>query len=290
MRHVEGPSIATSHLHFLPKTWKLIMAAMLIGLILLSTFLIFEYQSFTELSAQYSSLSQELNLLKKALKDYIGGTVTNERTMNGTIATVFLQSEGTFGGNFTVSALGRPDNESVSFIRYDTIFNASTPWGHNIDNLSISSLTDNCTLKIEIILNLSHPEDSLHMTIQESWNAPRQAEFSPDSYFSLWDKEITGNTTFLVSLPSERSYMLWIEAPGIWTADGHYETGYFMTLSMEKNGNPVPFIVGNQGQEASNGKYLIMTTDTKPLPNILLSQYPQLDTQHAQTIVVNPTS
>lgn len=269
MRRVEEPSKTTSHLRFPSKTWKLFMTAMLIGLILLSTLLIFEYQSLTELSARYSSLSEELNVLEKALRDYLGGTVTDEQTTNGTIATALLQKEGsTLFAHITVRG---PENESTSFIENVTIFNATTPWGHNIDNLSISSLTDNCTLKIKIILNSSHPQDSLHVTIDESWNAPNQTEYPPESYFHLWDQEVTGNTTFSISLPSKRRYILWIEAPAIWETDGHYETSYVMTLSMESEGNPVPFIVGNQEEEASSGQFLTTTTDTTPL---LLSHYP----------------
>jgi DNA-binding transcriptional ArsR family regulator len=265
MTHVEEPSKVTPHIRFPPKTWKLLMTAMLIGLILLSTLLIFEYQSSTGLSARYSSLSEELNVLEKGLRDYLGGTVTDEQTINGTIATALLQKEGS-----TIIFLDL-ENGNTSSIENVTVFNATTPWGHNIDNLTISSLTENCTLKIKIILNSSHPQDPLHVTIDESWNAPNQTEYSPESYFHLWDQGVTGNTTFSVSLPSERRYTVWIEAPAIWDTDGHHETSYVMTLSMESESSSVPFIVGNQEEEASSGQFLTMTSATTPL---LLSHYP----------------
>jgi hypothetical protein len=105
--------------------------------------------------------------------------------------------------------------------------------------------------------------------MDESWNAANQTfGGSPEPYFPLWDKEVTGNGTFSVPLPSAGHYVLRIEAPGVWEADGHYKTSYTMTLNMESQRNPAPFIVGNRAEEASTG-WFTGTAGTTPL---LLSQ------------------
>jgi DNA-binding transcriptional ArsR family regulator len=282
MKHVEEPPKATLHLQFPSRNWKLLTAAMLVGLILLSTLLVFQHQSLSELSARYSSLSEEQKLLQEALKDvglYFGGAVvTSEHTVNDSIATALLQKEGNFTeyvyimnvtdvmnetGWVLSSVKIWNENESATFDV--TIFNVTTPWGHNIDMYSIYSLTGNSTLRIGISVNSSQPQASAYLSIDNSLNSANQTfAGSLEGYFHLWDKEVTGNATFSVPLPSAGHYVLRIEAPGVWEADGHYETSYTMTLSMESQGNPAPFIVGNRTEEASTG-WFIGTPNTTPL-------------------------
>lgn len=317
MKHVEEPPKATPHLQFPSKNWKLLMAAMLIGLVLLSALLIFQYQGLSELSTRYSSLSEEHKLLQEALRNvalYFGGTlVAEEHTANDTIATAYLQKEGNFtvqvyvwnvtdiyvwnvtdvtnetGNVFTVYVTNAScvlnesevsgwgyivpvfpvlgSNESTTFDV--TIFNVTTPWGHNIDTYSIYSLTDNSTLKIGISVNSSQTRVPLHMSIDESSNAANQTfTDSLVDYFHVWDKEVTGNATFSVPLPSARHYVLRIEAPGILDVKDHYEVSYTMTLSMEGQGTLTPFIVGNREEEASSGRL----TGTVNATSMLLSQ------------------
>jgi DNA-binding transcriptional ArsR family regulator len=312
MKHVEEPPKATSHLQFSTRNWKLLMAAMLVGLVLFSALLVFQYQGFIELSARYSSLSEEQKLLQEALRNvalYFGGTVvTNEHTVNDTIATAFLQKEGSFSVqiyvwnvtdvmnetgryfvvNFTnatfvmnetgvsgwsvkISAFPFP-NESTT---YDfAIFNVTTPRGHNIDTYSIYSLTGNSILKIGISVNSSQPRASLYMSMDESRNPANQTfAGSPESYFHIWDKEVTGNATFSVPLPSARHYVLRIEAPGVLDVKDQCETSYTMTLSMESQGTPTPFIVGNREEEASSGRLIDRSiAGTANATSLLLSQ------------------
>jgi DNA-binding transcriptional ArsR family regulator len=289
MKHVEEPPKATLHLQFPSKNWKLLMAAMLVGLILLSTLLVFQYQGLNELSTRYSSLSEEQKLLQEALRQvalYFGGAVvTSEHTVNDTIATAFLQKEGNFtvqvyiwnatdvmnvtGHVFTVYVTNATVMNENWVSGWSPIFNVTTPWGHNIDTYSIYSLTGNSTLKIRISVNSSQPRASLYMSIDESRNSANQTfAGSPESYFHIWDKEVTDNATISVPLPSARHYVLRIEAPGVLDTKDHYETSYTMTLSMESQGNPTPFIVGNRAEEASSGRFTA-TADTTPL---LLSQ------------------
>jgi DNA-binding transcriptional ArsR family regulator len=271
MKHVEEPPKATSHLQFPSKNWKLLTAAMLVGLILLSALLVFQYQGLSELSTRYSRLSEEHRLLQEALRQialYFGGAVvTSEHTVNDTVATALLQKE----GNFTMLVINVTDVMNETGYVYImnatdlTLFNVTTPWGHNIDTYSIYSLTGNSTLKIRISVNSNQPQASVYMSIDESWNSANQTfAGSPESYFQVWDKEVTGNATFSVPLTSARHYMLRIEAPGVWDVEDHYEASYTVTLSMESQGNTAPFIVGTRAEEASGGRR-VTTADAKPL-------------------------
>jgi DNA-binding transcriptional ArsR family regulator len=288
MKHVEEPPKAILNVRFLPKNWKPIVAAMFVGLLLVSTLLILEHQSLVELSGQYSRFSKEHSVLERALRDYLGGAVvTDEQITNSTVATALLQEEARITiGRYSMNAtdfmnvtLGGcvfsycPENKCFTIIeRNAAIFNVTTPWGHNIDAYSLYSLTDNCTLKIEISMNSSRLQTSLYVSIDESWDFPNQTVLSPaESYFHLWDREVTGTTTLSIPLPSERHYVLRIEAPGVWETNDSYETSYTMSLSMEAQGNPVPFIVGNQSEEASTGMFVGGATGAKPL---FLSQLP----------------
>jgi DNA-binding transcriptional ArsR family regulator len=309
MKHVEEPPKATPHLEFPSRNWKLLMAAMLVGLALLSALLVFQYQGLNELSSRYSRLSEEHKLLQETLRQaalYFGGTVvTNEHTVNDTIATAFLQKEGSFtvqiyawnltdvmnetvryfgvsftnatfvmnehwpfGWSVSMSAfpfLGSNESTTLDF----AIFNVTTPWGHNIDTYSIYSLTDNSTLKIGISVNSSQTRAPLYMSIDESRSSANQTFTGfAESYFHVWDKEVTGNATFSVPLPSARHYVLRIEAPAMLDVKDHYEASYTMTLSMESQGNPTPFIVGNREEEASSRRF----TGTANTTSLLLSQ------------------
>jgi hypothetical protein len=107
------------------------------------------------------------------------------------------------------------------------------------------------------------------MSIDESRNSANQTfTDSPESYFHVWDKEVTGNATFSVPLPSARHYVLRIEAPAMLDVKDHYEASYTMTLSMENQGTLTPFIVGNREEEASSGRF----TGTANTTSLLLSQ------------------
>jgi DNA-binding transcriptional ArsR family regulator len=307
MKHVEEPPKATPHLQSPSRNWKLLMAAMLAGLVLLSAVLGFQYQGFIDLSRRYSNLSEEHKLLQEALKNvvlYFGGTVvTNEHTVNGTIAPAFLQKEGNFtvqvyvrnvtdvtnetgnvflvdvtnatamnenwdGWSFSMPTFLFPGSDESTTLDF-TIFNVTTPWGHNIDTYFMYSLTDNSTLKIGISVNSSQPRAPLYMSIDESRNSANQTfTDSPESYFHVWDKEVTGNATFSVPLPSARHYVLRIEAPAMLDVKDHYEASYTMTLSMENQGTLTPFIVGNREEEASSGRF----TGTANTTSLLLSQ------------------
>jgi DNA-binding transcriptional ArsR family regulator len=297
MKHVEEPPKATPHLQFPSKNWKLLMAAMLIGLVLLSALLILQYQSFGELSARYSNLSEEQKLLQEALKNvalYFGGTVvTNEHTMDGTIATAYLQKEISFTIRVYIMNVTDDTNEtwvvaySYSFNStfgypplvgsnesavYDlAVFNVTTPWGHNIDAYSIYTLTDNSTLKIAISVNSSQARAPLYMSMDESWNTANQTfTDSPESFFHIWDKEVTENATFSVPLRSAKHYVLRIEAPGLLDVEEHYEASYTISLGMESQGTLTPFIVGNRAEEASSGRFEGEANAT----SLLLSQQP----------------
>jgi hypothetical protein len=311
MKHVEEPPKDPSHLRFPSKNWKVLMAGMLIGIVLLSALLAFQYQGLRELSTQYSSLSDEHKQLQEALKGialYFGGTVvTDEHSIDDTIATAFLQKERSFsvqvyiwnmtgatnetGNGFTID-LGGPSpfvlnetgdsgwgyvvfpgfplpgsNESTIFDF--AVLNATTPWGHNIDTYSIYSLADNSTLKIEVSVNSSQPRSPLYLSVDESSNSANQTfTDSAECYFHVWDKEVTGNATFSVPLPSAGHYVLRIEAPGILDEEDHYEASYTMSVSMESQGNPTPFIVGNREEEASSGRLTAAANAT----SLLLSQ------------------
>jgi len=308
MKHVEEPPKATLHLQFPSRNWKLLTAAMLVGLVLLSALLIFQYQGLRELSTRYSNLSEQHKLLQEALKNaalYFGGTVvTNEHTVNDTIATASLQKEGNFTvfvyfwnatdatnetvGVWTVHVANatRLLNESwvlsgwsfsifpafpflgsnESATRDYAIFNVATPWGHNIDTYFIYTLTDNSTLKIGISANSSQTRAPLYLSIDESCNAANQTfTGSAESFFHIWDKEVTENATFSVPLPSARHYVLRIEAPAVLDVKGHYEASYTVTLGMESQGTPTPFIVGNREEEASSGRFTATADTTPPL-------------------------
>jgi DNA-binding transcriptional ArsR family regulator len=288
MKHVEEPPKATPHPQFPSKRWKLLMATMLVGLVLLSVLLVFQYEGLSDLSAQYSSLSEEHKLLQEALRNaalYLGGTlVTNEHAANDTIATAFLQKDGnctvqvyvynvTDLWNVTVTneTVWLPVPGSYESTSYDvTVFNVTTPWGHNIDTYSIYSLTDNSTLRIGISVNSSQIRVPLHMSIEESSTAAPTDSLLV--YRHVWDTEVTGNANFSVPLPSAGHYVLRIEAPGIFDLKDHYEASYTMTLSMVGQETFAPFILGNRDEEASSGTYTGLANET----SVLLSWPQQL--------------
>ena len=153
MSQVEEPPKAPLHVHFPSKKWKFLIAALLVGFILLSRFFYVEYQS---LSDQYSSIREDQQLLQEVLRDSnrLGGIVmTYEHKVKGTIATALLKNE-----TATVFTNGTAQNETMT--------SRTAPWGSDYDDYSIYSLTGNSTLELRVSFrNPDRPQVYLFMSV-----------------------------------------------------------------------------------------------------------------------------
>lgn len=259
MKHVEEPPKATLHLRFPSKSSKPLMAAMLVGIVLLSTLLVLEYQGLIELSNQYSSLNEEHKLLEEALRESLhirDSVLTYKHTVNDTIATALLKDEGNV--SFDVYDMNGTFLARVN----ESAYSITTPWGHNIDNYFIYSLTSNSTLEAQICFQCIQPQAYLFMRI---WEARNWTEPSGSWYEEIRSTKVTDNTTFSVPLPSRGRYVIQIWPPFVWNSTDHLEITYTMALSIESQVNYAPFFAGNRAEQGTSGSFSGPNPDQWPM-------------------------
>lgn len=264
MNHVEEPPKHPLRLRFPSKKWKLFVAALVVGLILLSSSLLFEYQSLRQLSNQYSSLKEEHELMLDVLRQALGlenSSLTQRYDVNDTVATSLVET-GVINYTypwfcyFNSTALWYSFNYSIEA----SYTNITSPWGDNIAIYSIYSLASNSTLKMEFsLLNWDQHQPYLSVEIWEDITI--NDELSSDTSTSLnistamlvyptsfarrlvWEMKVTNSSSYSVPLSSSGRFLIRVEAPSAENVTDHYEINYVTALQVENQGKNIPFFV-----------------------------------------------
>jgi hypothetical protein len=231
MKQVEEPSNIPLHVSFSPKKWKLLVAALTIGIVLLSATFYFEYWNLSVPRNQYSSLIDKYKV-------------------SGSIKTALAK------------------NEYISTEVNCTSLTA--PLGHT-KVYSFDSLADNSTLEIELDLfnsieqgahvslavyaEMIHPSIAYVGTLDKSsepWglNASHQVVMWATSYERIWAGTAVNQSKYSVPLPSDGRYYLQIEGPVEWDATDYHTLEYTLTLQIQYQEDYVPFSIGSE-QESS---------------------------------------
>lgn len=278
MRQVEEPPKTPLQFRFPSRKWKLLLGALLIGMVLLSTLFYLEYQG---LSAQYSTLREEQGLLEQVLRDafYLKEVIlTREYTANGTVAT-------SLASNMTVGVISLdgtyPNDLNETFVGNETLKVMEYPWGRSSHAYGVYSLTGNSTLEIRISFSQPIPPQAylsvqvLHETIVNNEGIdvyPTQAIEENGTIFNetqtsgnwsvrvvypvyltstelVWQTRTANSSTFLVPLQKKGPYLIQIEAPSVWNSTDHYDVDYEVALQMKSQGSYVPFFAGNRDDD-----------------------------------------
>jgi DNA-binding transcriptional ArsR family regulator len=242
MNQVEEPPRTPLRLPFLPRRWKILAVALFVGVILLLSLFLFQYQTVSQLSIQYSNLKEEHELLQEALREVLdlgNGTLTYEYTMNGTLANALLITE----------------NDTAQM---------SLPWEISIVSQLIYVLIDNCTLEMRVAVPRSEPswtnldiEVGREERIPSGWNMTVTDENGTTSYYSgdsvgydiLLGGKVTNSSscnrgTYSVVLPSHGRYMIFVAGPFVRKAAEDYIVHYTMALQIKGQRDYIPFFIG----------------------------------------------
>jgi len=243
MSRVEEAPKAPLRLPFPRKKWKMLTVAMMVGLVLLSALFVFEYEKSTQLSTQYSNLSELLQKFFPEMLDLRDANLTRSYTVNGTVETgyAFVKNETSGFSSWIGSA------------KHSRVY-------------SVYSLTNNGTVDIQISLDKSdRPQDYLDLTIFRelttpsvgyvgyivnttvllNFNASEPFVSSAVSYEPVWGTKVTDSGKYSVPLPSRGWYFVVIQAP-VEDAKSPHEIGYTLTLQIEDQQDYMPFFVGSQ--------------------------------------------
>lgn len=259
MCHVEEPPKTVLHLPLPSRRWKILLATLMVGIILLSSLCYFQYQTLTQLSGQYLSLKQEHELLQDVLREVLGlgnAALTYEYMENSTVATalVTITNETTNNITFAINIVS-PLGCNITWV------SITSPWGRSSDSYSIYSLTSNSTLEIEI--SFPSPDQpgaylsvwvSKEIRVPYGWNASvivnRALEWYNFSeliaYELVWGTRVTNSSTCSVLLPSRGWYFIQIGVPSVWNATDHYIINYTVTFRTKSQRNYIPFFVGGR--------------------------------------------
>jgi len=234
MYHVEEPPKTPLHPRLSFKRWKVVLAMSMVGLVLLSSLCYVQYQTLTQLSAQFLSLKEERELVQDVLKEVLGlenAVLTYEYAKNATVTTHF--------------------------------------W---INICSLYSLLDNSALEIEISFQfLDEPGGSLcpfiwRWRVPDIWNdsfTSNETISSVVALESIGSISIANNGTYSAILPSRGKYEIGIMImPPLdvfrnetedHTKDGGftltrwnytYTLNYTVALQIKDQENYIPFFVG----------------------------------------------
>jgi len=272
MKQVEEPPKTVSQLRFPSRKWKLLLGTLLIGIVLLSTLFYLGYQG---LSAQYSALREEHELLEQVLKEalYLKDVIlTREYTANETVAT-------SLASNITVMVGTYPDGTGMNetFAMNETFKAIELAWGRSFHTYSAYSLTSNSTLEIRISFSQSVHSQAylsvlvLHETIKnDEWNVVDATNafeeggtisnntqtlgnwsaitvyLYPVTNELVWGTRAINSNTFLVPLQTKGLYLIQIEAPSVWNSTDHYDINYEMALRLKSQGKHQPFFAGRR--------------------------------------------
>jgi len=222
MYHVEEAPKTALRTQLSFKRWKVVLAMLMVGLVLLSSLCYFQYQTLTQLSAQFLSLKEERELLQDVLKEALGlenAVCTYKYTKNGTVPTPPLF--------------------------WDKI-------------CSIYSLLGNSTLEVRISLPPpDHPNASLcalivHTRVPDLLNdsVTSNETISLRFAFEVFRViSITNSDTYSAILPSRGWYEIGIMTTpplDVWNETEDYTINYTVALQIKDQKNYIPFFVGSQ--------------------------------------------
>jgi DNA-binding transcriptional ArsR family regulator len=243
MSRVEEVPKTLPPLPFLRRKWKVLATVMMVGLVLTSALVIVEYERSTQLSAQYSNISDLLQKFFPEVLDLRDALIMREYNANGIVETAYAFVKNETLENITVSSMTFSPRHFRAYSVYD--------------------LMDNVTLEIEVSIN--RPQDHLSLIVFRqlvkssmghigsivntsdplSFNA-NVAFVSPAfSYETISEMEVIGDATYSVTLPSRGWYFIQIQAP-IEDAMSSREIGYTLTLRVRDQQDHLPFFIGSQ--------------------------------------------
>lgn len=231
MKQTEEPqNVSLLSVSFSPKKWKLLVAALTIGIIVLSAAFFLEYQSLRAPSDERSSLVDK----------YI---------VSSSVET----------------ALAKNETSQLNYLNY-TCTSIMAPQGHT-RLYSFRSLADNSTLEIEIQISDSAEEGSgislavyahtIHPAVAyigtidkntEPWGltaSQRIVEWA-HSYDKIWQGVAINHSKYSISLPSDGQYFVLIEGPAEYNVNDYRTIGYTMTLQIQYQEDYVPFMIENE--------------------------------------------
>lgn len=225
MDHVEEPPKTALRPQLSFKRWKVVLAMSMVGLVLLSSLCYVQFQTLTQLSAQFLNLKEERELVQDILKEILGlenAVYTYEYAKNGTLTPPLF-----------------------------------------LDNIcSIYSLLGNSTLEIRISFPpLDHPHPSLCALLVRSpprlppnllndsvtSNETISFSFVYGPVFRFIS--IANNGTYSAILPSREWYAIVIMTTSpldVWNETEDYTINYTVTLQIKDQENYIPFFVGSQ--------------------------------------------
>ena len=241
MNQVEGPPTPRVKFSFPSKKWKHIVAALMVGIILLSASFFLEYQSSNQLSAQNSSLRTQNELLEEALRQGLNlgnGSLVYEFAANGAVA---------------------PALETLNINGNYSTF--TQPLGHSFDAYWIYSMA-NGTLDLGVTFpNASQEEPGLDVTIwvpttitQNISNVTfannTQYSSTQDSaivYYGFARFNVSKNSILSAPLPSSGKYEISVAAPNVANMADVNEINYTITLQLSIQGTDSPFFFLGSG-------------------------------------------
>jgi len=232
MKQVEEPSNIPLHVSFSPKKWKLLVAALTIGIVLLSATFCFEYWNLSVPRNQYSSL-------------------IDKYSVSGSIKTALAKSE--TSSEFNCTSLTAPLGHTKVY-SFDSLVDNSTL---EIEIELLNSIEQGAHVSLAVYAEMIHPSIAYVGTLDKSsepWslnlNAGQRVVMWATSYEKIWDSTAVNQSKYSVPLQSDGKYYLQIEGPIEWDAKDYHTLEYTLTLQIQYQEDYVPFSIGSE-QERS---------------------------------------
>ena len=232
MKQVEEPSNIPLHVSFSPKKWKLLVAALTIGIVLLSATFYFEYWNLSVPRNQYSSLIDKYS---------VSGSIKTALAKSGTSSELNCAS--------LTAPLGHTKVYSV-----DSLADNSTL---EIEIELLNSIEQGAHVSLAVYAEVIHPSIAYVGTLDKSsepWslnlNASQRVVMWGTSYEKIWDSTAVNHSKYSVPLPSDGRYYLQIEGTIEWNATDYHTLEYTLTLQIQYQEDYVPFSIGSE-QESS---------------------------------------
>ena len=233
MKQVEEPSNIPLHVSFSRKKWKLLVAALTIGIVLLSATFYFEYWNLSVPKNQYSSL-------------------IDKYSVSGSIKTALAKSE-ILSSEFNLTSLTAPLGHARVY-SFDSLADNSTL---EIEIELLGSIEQGAYVSLAVYAEVIHPSIAFVGTLDKSsepWSlnliAGQRVVMWATSYEKIWASTAVNHSKYSVPLPSDGKYYLQIEGPIEWDATDYHTLEYTLTLQIQYQEDYVPFSIGSE-QESS---------------------------------------
>jgi DNA-binding HxlR family transcriptional regulator len=225
MKQVEEPPHTPLRVSFSLKKWKLLVAALTIGITVLSALFYFEYQNLSMPKNQYSNL-------------------IDRYSMSGSVETALAKNETSeLNGTDLTAPMGH-----TKVYSFDSLADNSTL---EIEIQLHESIERRAHVSLAVCVETIHPSIAYVGTLDKSsdpWglNASRQVVEWAHSYEMIWDDTAANHSEYSVHLPSNGRYYLQIEGPIEWNATEYHTVEYTLTIQIQYQGDYVPFFVGSE--------------------------------------------